>query len=73
MVQAPAAASGGIEPFATQISVSGFIGSISRSESKPNKRATVMKWQKHAFKSVHPLVKASELMECQKGSTQWEW
>lgn len=42
MVQAPLAASAGMYPFVTQISINGCIGSISLSESRPKSLATDM-------------------------------
>ena len=71
MVQAPAAASAGIAPFAIQMSINGCIGSVSFSVSNPNSFATVIKCTKHELRSVHPC--AEELsVKCQKGSTQYE-
>lgn len=69
IVQAPLAASAGIDPLAIQISIKGCKGSISLTERRPNSFATDMKCTKQEFRSVHPF-EFVPLVMCQKGSTQ---
>lgn len=71
MVQAPLAASAGIDPLAIQMSIKGCKGSTSLIERRPNSLATDIKCTKQELRSVHPF-EFVPLVICQKGSTQCE-